>query len=358
MKTLTRYVLSSIIKTGIIATICFSLILSGVELFQKMDQIVAGGVGFIDVFRYCLLCIPEYFLLVLSISFLFASTYFQSTLSANNERIALLNAGMSKWCLFRIILTLAAFLTLIGFIINESLIKQLEVEKTRLSVELFGTDSTSDSRNIVIKDENGYCVYTPRFIESEERIISPLVVKENNGEIVLRLSSTDGIYNGEYWVFNDCIIYKKGDDGTFNVERRVQYELEDLRIESDYFKGTNINIETMSMMRAFEYLKTLKRTQREVWQEKSTDYLRRLFEPLSILILLAISAFFDINVKKNVLLFSVIESLSVAVVYYCSDMVFSIFSHQGAFHPAFSVILPLLVTILIAALINELGKRV
>ncbi len=323
-----------------------------------MDQIVAGGVGVIDVFRYALLCIPEYFILVLSISFLFASTYFQSTLSANNERIALLNAGMSKWCLFRIILILAAFLTLLGFVINESLIKQLEAEKTSLSVELFGTESTTDSRNIVIKEENGYCVYTPRFIESEERIISPLVVKEKNGEIVLRLSSRDGIYNGKYWVFNDAIIYLKGEDGTFNVERRVEYALEDLEIESDYFKGTNINIETMSIERAFEYLKRLKITQREVWQEKATDYLRRLFEPLSILILLGISAFFDINVKKNVLLFSVIESLSVAVVYYCSDMVFSIFSHQGAFHPAFSVILPLLVTIIIAEIINELGKRV
>lgn len=358
MKTLTRYVLSSIIKTGIIATVVFSLILSGVELFQKMDSIITGGVGFFEVFRYALLCVPEYFILVLSISFLFASTYFQSSLSANNERIALLNAGMSKWCIFRIICLLAVFLTLFGFVINESLIKDLEAEKTRVSEELFGTTSTQDSRNIVITTENGYVVYTPHFIESEKRILSPVVVKEENGEIELRLSSNDAIYNGGYWVFNDAVVYRRSEDGDFKAERSSIYELEDLTTDSDYFKGTNINIETMSIKRAFEYLSTLERTQKEAWQEKATDYLRRLFEPLSILILLCISAFFDINVKKNVLLFSVIESLSVAVVYYVSDMVFSIFSHQGAFHPGFSVVLPLLSTIIMAFIINEFGKRV
>ncbi len=358
MKTLNCYIIKQILKTAFVSVLVFSLILAGVELFQKMDSILTGGVPFIDVFLYALLCIPQYFLMVFSISLLFASTYFQSTLSANNERIALLNAGISKWKLFLPIFILALFMTLFAFILNESALKALESARVRMSEELFGAESTQDSRNIVLNADNGYVIYTSRYVDNDGRIISPVVVKEVDGSLVMRATASDGYYSDGYWSLNNATLYKKGDDGAFSVEHYSLLPLEDLTIERDYFKAENINIETMSFSRAFEYLTRLKTTQKEAWQEKTTDYLRLFFKPLSILLLLSISAAFDYNIKKNVLLFSVVESLSVAVVYYVSDMVFSIFAHQGAFPPIFAVILPVVSTLSIAVLINEGGKRV
>ena len=359
MKILDRYIISSIMKTAVVATLVFSLLLAGVELFQKMDSIITGEIPVLGVIEYALLCIPEYFILVFSISLLFGSTYFQSSLSANNERIALLNAGVSKWRLFRPVFILAIILTLFGFILSESLLRELETKKTTLSEELFGSSSTRDSRNIVLKDGNGYVVYTRRFIESEERILDPIIVKEKDGRLIMRVSGSEGLYRDGCWTIYDAFIYSLSDDGaTFNLERNKSITLEDLTIESEYFRATNINVETMDAKTAFAYLSKLSTAQKEVWQEKCTDYLRRFFQPLSIVLLLSISALFDYNLKKNVLLFSVIESLCVAVVYYVSDMVFSIAAHQGAYSPAWAVILPLLSTIVIAAGINELGKRV
>ena len=359
MKTLNRYMISSILKTGIIATIVFSLILAGVELFQKMDSIITGGVDFSSVLVYALLCIPEYFIMVLSISMLFGATYFQSSLSANNERIAILNAGISKWRMFRPVFVLAVIITAIGFLLSETLIKNLEIEKTQLSDELFGTSSTQDSRNIVLKSDNGWVVYTRRFSERDNRIVSPVFVNEEDGRLVQRITAEEGYYQEEgFWKVYNATVYERNDDGEFTLKEYNELEITAFTLSPDYFRAENINVETMDFKWAMSYLRTLETTQKEAWQEKCTDYLRRLFQPLSIFLLLCISASFDYNIKKNVLLFSVIESLCVAVVYYVSDMVFSIFAHQGAFPPLFAVVLPVVTTIVLAAVINEFGKRV
>ena len=358
MKTLNSYIIKSILKTAFLSVLVFSLILAGVELFQRMDSIITGGVQFFDVLSYALLCIPQYFLMVLSISLLFASTYFQSTLSANNERIALLNAGISKWKLFLPIFVLALVLTMIGFGVNESALKAFESARVRKAEELFGAESTQDSRNIVLKADNGYVIYTSRYVDNDERIVNPIIVKEVDGTLIKRVTAFSGYYSSGCWTMNNATLYTRDESGKFSVEHYATLTLDDLTIEPDYFKAENINVETMSIERAYEYLTHLKTTQREAWQEKATDYLRTLFAPLSILLLLSISAAFDYNIKKNVLLFSVVESLCVAVVYYVSDMVFSIFAHQGAFPPAMAVVLPVVSTLAIAVLINEGGKRV
>ena len=92
------------------------------------------------------------------------------------------------------------------------------------------------------------------------------------------------------------------------------------------------------------------------WQEKCTDYLRSLFSPVAIFVLMTVAATMGYGKRKNVLLFSIIQCLCIAVVYYVSDMVFSIASHQGTFHPSLSVILPPIVTIAINFIIDRIGR--
>ena len=95
MKILTRYIISSILKVAIIAILMFALILAAVELFSRMDAIMNGSIPALSIIYYLLLSIPQYLLMVASISFLFAVTYFLSSLTANNELIPILNAGVS-----------------------------------------------------------------------------------------------------------------------------------------------------------------------------------------------------------------------------------------------------------------------
>ena len=165
MKILTRYTISSILKIAVVTILLFALILAAVELFSKMDQIMHGGVETVKLIEYIILSLPEYFMMVASISFLFAVTYFLSTLTANNEMIPILNAGVSPVRLRLPIIILAIVLTALGSLFQEHTVIAATNRHDELETELFGASSTRDSRNIVLTDDDGFLIYTQRFSE-------------------------------------------------------------------------------------------------------------------------------------------------------------------------------------------------
>lgn len=356
MRTLNRYIVSSILRIAFFAILIFALILAAVELFSKMDQIMNSDIPLDRIVEYILLSIPEYLLMVSSFALLFATTYFLSTLSANNEKIALLNAGISKYRLAVPIIFLAVVLTFIGFMYQEHFLNKIMSKHDEMSIELFGISSTQDSRNIVLRDENGFIVYTNRYNEQNQRIYDPIVVHVANGKIRLRLEAEHGENVEGKWIFKNAVVYKIEDK--VSIEHYPEYTLEGFTIEPNLFKGQNLNIETMDTKAAKDYLARLKVVDPEAWQDKATDYYRALFQPLAIFVLMIVSSLMNYNFKKNVLLFSIIESLSIAVVYYCSDMVFSIAAHQQVISPYMSVALPLIVTVIISYIMSLIGRKI
>ena len=123
MKILDRYIIKSILKIGIVAILVFAMILVAVELFSKMDSIMTGSISFNSILQYAILSVPQYLMMVSSLAFLFATTYFLSMLSANNERIALLNAGLGKTRLALPIIILAVVISVLSIGLKEKVIK-------------------------------------------------------------------------------------------------------------------------------------------------------------------------------------------------------------------------------------------
>ena len=341
MKILTRYTISSILKTAIVTIMIFAMILAAVELFSKMDQIMHGNVAVPSLILYIILSLPEYLLMAASISFLFAVTYYLSTLTANNEMIPILNAGVSPVRIRLPIIILAVILTILGSLFQEHTVISAVNMHDELETELFGASSTRDTRNIVLTDEDGFLIYTQRFSEATGEIYSPVLVKTENGIIEERIESDRARYDEEkgWWVFENARIYHiSGKD-----------------VETETMSTTQID--TMDRATAKDYLARLLQSDRTTWQEKATDYYRRLAKPIAIFVLMVISVCINYRFKKNVLLFSVIQSLSIAVVYYVADMVFSIMGHQGAVTPLQAVILPMILTIALSAVISLLGRK-
>ena len=355
MKILDRYIIKSILKVGIVAILVFALILVAVELFGRMDSIMTGSIPFKSILQYAFLAVPQYLMMVSSLAFLFATTYFLSMLSANNERIALLNAGLGKIRLAPPMIMLALVISILAIGAKEKVINPLIAKHDTLGQELFGLSSSNDTRNIVLKDDNGYLVYTRKFISNDKIILDPVIVKTENGVIKSRIEGDEGVYNDGYWTIINAKCYLMDENGV-TIQNHSSLTLEDFYIEPEFFQSENLNIETMNFKTAGSYLKKLKNTSPQAWQEKCTDWLRSVFSPLSIFVLMTVSATMSYSMKKNVLLFSIIQSLCIAVVYYVCDMVFSIAAHQGTIHPIFSVILPVVITIMINFIIDRLGR--
>ena len=358
MNILTRYTLSSIIKIAIVTILIFAAILAAVELFSKMDQIMHGGVEIPSLIEYIILSLPEYLMMVASISFLFAVTYFLSTLTANNEMIPILNAGVSPVRLRRPIILLAIVLTILGSLFQEHTVIAATNRHDELETELFGASSTRDSRNIVLTDDDGFLIYTQRFSEQTGEIFNPVLVKSQNDVIEERVEADRARYDEEkgWWIFENARIYHiSGKD--VETETMSTFEEPLFNPEPRLFRSQNTQIDTMDRATAKDYLARLLQSDRTTWQEKATDYYRRLAKPIAIFVLMVISVCINYRFKKNVLLFSVIQSLSIAVVYYVADMVFSIMGHQGAVTPLQAVILPMILTIALSAVISLLGRK-
>ena len=357
MKILTRYTISSILKVAVVTIMLFALILAAVELFSKMDQIMNGDIAPLRIAEYIVLSLPQYLLMVASIAFLFSVTYYLSTLSANNELIPILNAGVSPRRLKAPIVVLAIVLTILGSVYQEKAVIAINAVHDELEVELFGSSSTRDTRNIVLSDPDGYLIYTQRFSEASQAIYDPVLVQHEGGSIIARVEADRAYFDEERgWVFENARVYHIEDE---SVSSRYEAEYTDpaFDIEPRLFRSQNTSIETMDRETAVDYLASLYANDRVTWHEKATDYYRRIFSPLAIFTLMFISVSMNFSFRRNVLLFSVIQSLSIAVIYYVADMVFSIMGHQGAVAPAMTVVLPIVLTILLSLVLSILGRK-
>ena len=175
MKILTRYIISSILKVAIIAILMFALILAAVELFSRMDAIMNDSIPALSIIYYLLLSIPQYLLMVASISFLFAVTYFLSSLTANNELIPILNAGVSPARLKFPIIVLAGVLTILGSVFQEEAVIRINSRRDVVEAELFGSSSTRDYRNLVL-DRLAWCETQPGRYPTVKRTIEEISV--------------------------------------------------------------------------------------------------------------------------------------------------------------------------------------
>ena len=358
MRILTRYTLKSILLVFLISLLIFSLLVMAVETFMHLDSFITGDLGLAEMLRYALSSLSSYIMMLIALSSLFSITYFLSSVSANNELISLYTAGLSKVRILRPIIILSFLMTVFFFFVNESLVLEWKNYKDVVSQEYFGMSSTFDASNTVLYDEeSGYLIYADRYSDSNKRLYSPLLINSEDENIRERIEADYADYvSGGWHFYNACVTLVQNDNLESFTER--EYLDEDFNIPDDMFRRQNLQLETMELGYAYEYLNRLKSVNYASWREGMTDFLRRLASPFGILVLSLIALSLNYTYKKNILLFSIVQSLIIAVVYYVADMVFSIAARQGSINVYCVFIAPPIITIALSYLISHLGKRI
>lgn len=360
MKIIDRYLVRSVLKTSLATLFICALLLIAVELFSQMNEIMNNLVPLSSLVALSVLALPEYLMMVAAISFLFGVTFTLSQLQANNEMIMLYNSGFSYARVVSPIIICSIVVTLVFFVFSESVSIRATVGHDMLSEELFGRSSTTDNRNITMRDIDGNTlIYASRYDDESHRLYNVLIAEtDEEGNIIRRLSAARGDYDEYkgYWIFSDAILYLVS-DGLASGKVLSQYEYETFNIEPRLFRNVSGRISTMDYQVAIDYLERMKHLDIEVWQSGATEFYQRLLAPFAILILVIISCSTSYQFKRNVFLFSVIQSLCIAVVYYVAVMVATIMGQQGVLSPLASVIFPLVVIILLTVAMRLLGRR-
>lgn len=359
MKTLDRYIVGSLLRYTFWAVALLVLVLTLFDLFSHLDSYVSRHVAWSTIVRLSLFYIPQAVVYAIAPAALFAATYFLSLLNANNELIVLYTAGIPYYRIAAPILFLGLLFSFAQGACNEAIAIPLTVERTTLANAALGIQKSSDASNVILQDAQGtYVLYAARYYEQQQRISSPLVVFfDDQGQLTERIDASSGWYNGEYWVLEDTTLYTIDTDGmAVSVERQAEYHDTRISLEPALFRNLSSDIRTMELNSALRYVRQLKTINYGHYREYATDLADRIYANLNPFILVCISCSVVFRWKKNVLVLSILSSLSVAVVYYVMRMVSLIFAKQGVIAPSLAALAPMAILMVLAAL-WLLGKK-
>lgn len=354
MKMVDRYILGTLGKTAFGATALCTLMLVSVQLFQHLDAFLKNQTALKDLARLAVLYLPSSFVLVLAPALLFSAAFTFSQLSANNELICLYNATFSQKRLVFPVLVLGVLCCALQFFVQEYVDIPVQATLSRVESELVGVDSTQDKRAITLSDyEAGYLFHASRYNERQQRAERVTVILlDGDQRIQGRVDAVSATWQEDgTWLLKDVDHYSV-DMETMQVERHhAETEtIERLNIEPRMLRDNTTDIKTMSIPVAKEFLRRMEKLDHAQWLNYAVDFSQRILGCLAPLVMLFIACTMNYRFKKNVLLFTIILSLCIAVVYYVIQMLTLILARQGVLDPVGGMLIPMFMVGLIAVL--------
>ncbi|MBI9093317.1 MAG: LptF/LptG family permease [Sphaerochaeta sp.] len=353
MRLLNRHIISSVAKVGFITLVLCTLMLVSVDLFTHLDSYVQSEVPAFTIFKLTLLYGPEALLFALAPSLLFSATYHLSQMQANNELISLYNAGISYRKIIIPILLLGFLFSLFQFGFNELVAIPSSRSKKVTQDELFGLRSTFDNRNITLSDPEGrFVVHASRYNDETQTLRAlVLVLQDEGGRLLTRIDATSASWDekSRVWTLSDVVIHTiNSKEHRVDSRRENSMVIDGFDLEPRYFRNISSDIKTMEISAALDYLKKIHVLNTKLWYEAATDFATRILGSFTPLVLIFIACTINYRYKKNVLLFSIITSLFIAVIYYVVQMMSLIMAKQGIIEPVWGMVIPMIVIVSIA----------
>ena len=355
MKLIDRYSVISITKTTLVTLLLCTLMLVSVDLFTHLDSYVNNDVSTLMIVKLSFLYMPEAMVFSLAPALLFSTAFFLSQLQANNEMICFFNAGISYPRILLPILLLGVFFSCMQFGVNEYLAIPFSRQRSVQQNELFGLRSTFDNRNITLSDlEGGFVVHASHYNDNTKRLTDVILVLQNEkGDLTTRIDAASATWNEEnsYWELSNVVIHELSLEKDSVISRRENsYISPSFTLEPSFFRNLSSDIKTMDLDSAFRYLKRIRVLDPALWHIYASDLANRIIGSLTPLVLLFIACTINYRFKKNVLLFSIIMSIGIAVIYYVVQMVTLIMAKQGVIGPIWGMVIPMIVILSIAIL--------
>lgn len=355
MKVIDRLSFTTVLSTSMVTLALCTLMLLSVDLFTNLDSYLTGSIGWPTIIHLTLLYTPQAIIFALGPSALFAVTYYLSQLEANNEMICLYGCGISYRRLIIPIIVCALLLSVGQFALYEWVLIPAQQKRTTIEEGLFGLRSTYDSRNLTIADPAGrYVVWAKHYNDKDHELRQVIfILLDEEGTLDSRIDSDKAYWDqgSGHWVFEGVRIQRvpPSYEEVVSIQQQT-LGLELFNLEPSYFKNISDDIKTMEIAQALDYLAVIKVLDHERYAKLATDFTKRLFDALNPLLLVIIAVTISYRYKKNILLFSIIGAVSIAVIFYVVQMVTLIMARQGVLHSVWAMVIPMIVLLLVALL--------
>lgn len=348
MKKVDQYILGSIAKTALCTTGLCTLMVVSIQMFQHLDAFLRNQTSLKDLLKLAFLYVPSSVGFVFAPALLFAAAYTFSQLVANNELICLYNASYSQRRLILPVL-LAGFLCCgIQFAVQEWCDVPAQRILGRVQAQLIGINSTRAQKEITLSDwEEGYVFHASRCEDEGKKAYKVTVILlDEHHQLQGRVDARSASYQEDgTWLLGDVDVTTIDLD-TMEVTTTHQSTstLTRLKLEPRLLMDNSSDIKTMSISSARAFLKRMETLDHAQWQNYAVDFSQRMLGCLTPLVMLFIACTMNYRFKKNILLFSIILSLCLAVVYFVVQMLSLLLARQGTIAPAWGMLTPMAIT--------------
>ena len=352
MKIIQRYVLQLFFPVFTVALLFFILLLELADLFSNLAQYLQNGVKFIDLLRVMYFYLPKCVSFAMPLSVLFAASYTMGNMYAKNELTAIFASGFPLAALVAPLIFFVFLLSIGMFFFEDRILIHFQRKKAALTNMLLEPQKNLSSSNIVILSDSGKAVYFADFYDDDEKkMLNVLIVlRTEQGRVLAAAIAPSAQWTDGHWSLSEASVY------TFTDENEVVYassiDEQQFTEPPETFQRNISSVDEMTIAQAKVFIENLKRLGLP-YHEHLSRYYRRFSFPFTIFIVLFFSVSIGGRFKKNILLMSLLFSLSIATLYYVTEMMTMLFAQWKYISPFAGASLPFFIfTVLSIAMLK------
>lgn len=330
-----------------------------VDLFMNIWKYIFNNVSVKTVLKILLLYLPKTVTFALPLAMLFATCYMLCILSSQNELVAFFASGVSYLKAMLPLIIFAFLMSQAYFVFEDKIVVPCYKQYQELKEKSLYIEKNLNNNNIVIRSDDGKVIYKVNVYEDAIQKLHDLLVVVRNDDNTLNviITASFATWSQELgtWMLNSPIVYKMNEDGNLEYSN-ITDELKALLTElPDTFKNNKIDVETVTIKEAKEYINYLRRTGLPSSEALSVYYKKFSFSYV-ILIVTVLAIGLSGRSRKNVIIISMMLSLCAAVLFYVFQMVTMLLAKFGIVTPIIGAWFPVIVFMIISFILVKYAR--
>lgn len=335
--TLDLMILRMLVPVLMIALFFFVTILQLVDLFENLTRYIDLEVPISEVVRVQLLFLPRSIHFALPMALLFAVAFTLGSLYSNNELIAVFGSGISLTSFVAPIVLLGLVLSAASFFFEERVVIESFREKNDLQDQILNISRSQSDSNVTRLGQGSRLLYHAEYFNDANETLSSAVFvrRTESGGVAELIHAQSARWTGTVWEARAArrFLWEVGEGRERFVETFYQtLALDGFDLPPEAFRRVGRDVEQMRLADARRYIET-QRSAGLPFRQDLTQYHERFSFAFTPLIVVLIATAIGGRFRKNILLMSLLVSLSVSVVYYVIQFLSGLLARSGAVSP-------------------------
>jgi lipopolysaccharide export system permease protein len=351
---LDKYLLRQFFPIFFIAISMFVFVLLLIDLFANLVRYLNNDVPVLAMLKISFFFIPRSISYAMPISLLFASAYTLGDLYARNELTTVFSSGIPFWRFSFSLIIVGVIASIFSFYLDDIVVIPTLKIKNELSKIALKQAIVSSNSDIVIKTRNDRMVYMVDYIDYSNQLLNGIFIieRDEDGKYISQIRASSAAWNGDHWEFENAFIYLY-EDGILRI-KPMPHDTSYIE-PPDMFMRNAVDVKELTAKQAGLLVKDL-RISGLSYYEAQADYFHRYSFSTTSFIVMILSISMGGRFRKNILLMSLFTSLSIAVVYYITEMLSMAMAGLNYFPPIIGAWFPVILFFVIGVSLIRSAK--